>query len=86
MHSLSFSKIVHQGGRSVAKCEHVAREMWGVGGLSVYITQNSCRSARLPMATVIFWCPGMLSNNVTTRLAAVSTRSLPLMFVCPLFV
>ena len=62
----------------------MAREMRGVGGLSVYITQNSGRSACLPMVTVTFWCPGMFSNDVTTRLDAVSTRSLPLMFACPL--
>ena len=31
----------------------------------------------------VFWCPGMSSNAVTPRLAAVSVRSLPLVFVCP---
>ncbi len=40
MHSLSFSGIVHHGGRSVAECGPVAREMGGVGGLLVYITQT----------------------------------------------
>ena len=84
MHSFSFSKIVHQGGRSVAECGLVAREMGAVGGLSVYITQNSGRSAYLPIVTVTFWCSGMSSNDVTTRLAAASARSLPLMFVYPL--
>jgi hypothetical protein len=49
MHSLTFSAIVHQGGRSVAECGPVVREMGGVGGLSVYITQNSGRSACLPI-------------------------------------
>jgi hypothetical protein len=38
MQSLQFSGIVHHGGRSVAECGPVAREMEGVGGLSVYIT------------------------------------------------
>ena len=84
MHSLSFSGIVHQSGRSVAECGLVAKEVAGVGGLSVYITQNSGRSACLPMVTVTFWCPGMSSNDVTTRLSAVSTSLLPLMFACPL--
>ena len=82
MHSLSFSGIVHQGGHSVAECGLVAREMGGVGGLSVYITQNSGRSAYLPMVTVTFYFSGMSSNDVTTRLAASSARSLPFMFVC----
>ena len=58
MQSLFFSGIVHQGGRSVAECGPVAREMWGVGGLSVYITQNSGRSAYLPRVTVTFWFSG----------------------------
>ncbi len=58
----------------------MAREMGGVGGLSVYITQNSGRSACLPMATVTFWCSGMSSNDVTTRLAAAIARSLPVRF------
>ena len=62
----------------------VAREMGGVGGLSVCITQNSGRSAYLPMVTVTFWCSGMSSNDINTRLAAASARSLPFMFVCPL--
>ena len=84
MNSLSFSGIVQQGGRSVAKCGCVARWMGGVDGLSVYIAQNSGRSACLPMVTVTFWCPGMFSKNVKARLTTVSTRSLPLMFVCPL--
>jgi hypothetical protein len=84
IHSLSFSGVVHQGGRSVAECGLMAREMGGVGGLSVYITQNFGRSACLPMATVTFWCSGMSSNDVTTRLGADSARSLLLMFVCPL--
>jgi hypothetical protein len=43
MHILSFSGIVDQGGLSVAECGPVAREIGGVGGLSVYITQNSGR-------------------------------------------
>ena len=55
MHSLSFSGIVHHGDRSVAECGPVAREMGGVGVLSVYITQNSDRSAHSPMVTVTFW-------------------------------
>ncbi len=84
MHSLSFSGIVHHGGHSVAVCGPVAKEMGGVGGLSVYITQNSSRSAYLPMMTVTFWCSGMSPKAVTTRLAASSARSLPFMFVCPL--
>ncbi len=50
----------------------------------MYITRNSGRSAYLPILTVIFWCSGMSSNEVTTRLAAASARSLPLMSVCPL--
>ena len=84
MHSLSFSGIVHHGGRSVAERGPVDRELGGVDGLLVYITQNSGRSAYLPMVTVTFWCSGMPSNDVTTRLAAASARSLPFMFVCPL--
>ncbi len=39
IHSLSFSGIVHQGGRDVAECGPMARKMGDVGGLSVYITQ-----------------------------------------------
>ncbi len=31
-----------------------------------------------------FVCPEMSSNDVTTRLAAASARSLPLIFVCSL--
>jgi hypothetical protein len=46
MHSRSFSGNVHQGGRSVAECGHVAREMGGVGGLSVYI--NHYEMKRIP--------------------------------------
>ena len=69
---------------SVAECGHVAREMGGVGGLSVYITQNSGLSACLPMVTETFGCPGMSTNDITTYLVAVSARSLPLMLVCPL--
>jgi hypothetical protein len=84
MNSFSFFGIVQQGGRSVAECGPVAREMGGVGGLSVYITRNSGRSACLPTATVTFWCPGMSSKYVTTRWSAVFARSLPLMFVYPL--
>ena len=84
MHSLSFYVIVHQGGRSVAECGPVAKVIGGVVGLSMYITHNSGRSAYLPMVTVSFWCSGRSSNDVTTRLAEVSARSLPLMFVCPL--
>ncbi len=81
---MSSAGIVHQGGYSVAECGPVAREMGGVSGLSVYITQNSGRSACLPMVTMTFWCPGMSSNDVTTRFALVSARLLPLMLVCPL--
>jgi hypothetical protein len=36
------------------------------------------------MVTVTLLCPGMVSDDGTTRLAAVSTSSLPLIFVCPL--
>ena len=53
MHSLSFSGIVHQGGRSIAECGPVAREMGGVGGLSVHITQIPV-VRRLPIVTVTF--------------------------------
>ena len=84
MYSLPFSGIVHQGGRSVEECGPVAKEIGGVGGLSVYITQNSGRSAYLPMVTVTFWCFGMSQKVVTTRLTASSASSLPFMFVCPL--
>ncbi len=84
MHSLSLSGIVHHGGRSVAERGPVDRELGGVDGLLVYITQNSGRSAYLPMVTVTFWCSGMSPKAVTTRLAASSTRSLPFMFVRPL--
>ena len=84
MNSLSYSGIVHHSGRSVAECGPVAREMGDVGGLSVYITQHSGLSAYLPIVTVTFWWSGMSLNVVTTRLAAASARSLPLMFACPL--
>ena len=40
MHSLFFFEIVHQGGRSVAECGFVVREMEGMGGLSVYIPRH----------------------------------------------
>jgi hypothetical protein len=83
MHSHSFCGVVHQCDHSVAECGLVARERGGVGDLSVYITQYSGRSACFPMATETFWCPRMSSKAVFNRLAAVSTRSLPLMFVCP---
>ena len=63
----------------------MAREMGGAGYLSVYITQYFGRSACLPMVKVSLRCPGMSSKDVTTRLTAVVKRSLPLMFVCPLF-
>jgi hypothetical protein len=87
MHSLSFSGIVHQGSRSVPECGPMVREVrvgGGVGGLSVYITENFGRSACLPMVTVNLGCLGTSSHDVTTCLAAVSARSLPLMFACPL--
>ena len=84
MHSLSFSEIVHQGGRRVAECGPVAKVMGGVGGLSMYITQNLGRSTYLPIVTVTIWCSGMSLNDVTTRLTATSARPLPLMFTCPL--
>ncbi len=84
MHSLSFYGIVHHGGLSVTKCGPVAKVIGGVGNLSVYITQNSGRSAYLPIVTVTFWCSGISSNDITTRLAAASARSLPLMFTYPL--
>jgi hypothetical protein len=51
----------------------------------VYSTHNSGLSACLPMLNVTFWCPGMSSKDVNTRLDAVSTRSLPVMFACPLY-
>ncbi len=86
MHSLSFSGIIHQGGRAVAECGPLARNMWGVGGLSVFITQYSGLSACLPMLTVTFWCSGISSKAVTTIFAASSARSLPLVFVRPLIV
>jgi len=50
--------------------------------VGVDITHYFGRSACLSMVTVTFWCPGMSSKDVTTRLAAVSTRSLPLMCAC----
>ena len=84
MHRLSFSGIVRQDSRSVAEYGTVAREMVGVDVLSVYIIQNSGRSSCLPMVTVTFWCLGMSSNAVTTRLASAFARSLFLMVVCPL--
>ena len=84
MHSLSISGIVYHDGRSVAECGPVAREMGNVGGLLVYITHNFGCSACLPMVIVSFWCFGMSSNEITTRLAAASARSLPFISVCPL--
>ena len=84
MHSLSIFGIVHHGGRSVTECGPVAMEMGDVGGLLVYITQNSGRSANWPMVTVSFLCSGMSSDDVTTRLAAAFARSLPFIYVCPL--
>jgi hypothetical protein len=59
MYSLTFFGIVHQGGRRVAECGPVAKVMGDVGGLSVYITQNSRRSAYLSIATVACSCFGM---------------------------
>ena len=59
MHSLPFSGIVHHGGRSVAECGSVAKVIGSVGGLSVYITKKTGRSAYLPIVTVNFWCSGM---------------------------
>ena len=40
MQRLSSSGIVHHGGRSVDECGPVAREIGGVVGLLMYITQN----------------------------------------------
>jgi hypothetical protein len=75
MHSISFSGIVNQGGRSVAECGPAAREMRGVGGLSVYNTHNTDRSACLPIVAVSICCPGTYANDVPTRLDVVSARS-----------
>ena len=55
-----------------------------MSGLSVYITHHNERSVCLPIVTVRFGCPGMSLNEVTTRMAAVSTMALPFMFVCSL--
>jgi len=66
------------------ECGPVAGKVGGVGGLSVYIIPNFSRSACLRIVIFTFWCPDMSSHDVTTRLAAVSTKSLPLMYVCPL--
>ena len=57
-----------------------------MGGLSVYITRNSGRSAFLPIVILSFFCPGVSSKDVTTRFTTVSSRSLPFMFVrCLIF-
>jgi hypothetical protein len=84
MHSLSSSGIVHHGDRSVTEYGPVAREMRGVGGMSMCITPYSGRLACLNIVTASVWCLGMSSKYVATRLVVVSARSLPLMFVCPL--
>ena len=84
MHSLSFYGVVHQGGRSVADCGPVAKEIGSVGGLSVYITLNSGRSAYLPIVIVTFGvrvCPQTLLLLVwPQRLRG----RCPLYLVCPL--
>jgi hypothetical protein len=68
----------------VAECGPLASEIGGVVGLLVYISQNCGLSACFPMVTVSLWCSGIFSNEATSNLAAMSAKSLPRMFVCPL--
>ena len=85
--AFSFSGIIHQGGdRSVAGCGPVQRGYrdGGMGGLLVYITQNADRSTCFPIVTKSYWCPGLSSNDVTIRLAAMSSKLLLIMFICSL--
>jgi len=84
MQCLSSSGIVHHGGRSVAECGSMASETRDMVGLLVYITQNGDLSASFSIVAVSFLCSGISSKEVTIRLAILSARSLPLMFVCPL--
>ncbi len=70
MHSLSSSRMVHQGWRSVAESAHVANWMGGVSGVCVYITQYGGRSACRLIVTASLWFSGMPSQSATTLLAA----------------
>ena len=62
----------------------MASKIGGVVELLVYMTQNGCLSAYFTMVIVSFWCSGISSKEVTTNLATVSAKSLPMMFVWPL--
>jgi hypothetical protein len=81
---LSSSGMVYHWGRRDAECGHVTIEIGGAMGLLVYMTQNDGLSDYFPMVIVSFWCSGISSKEVTTNLAAVSAKSLPWLFVCPL--
>ena len=54
MHLLSFSGMVHHGGRKVAEGGPVASKIGGMVGLWVYMTQNGGLSSIVPMVTVSF--------------------------------
>ncbi len=84
MHSLSFFGMVHQGWRIAAESGPIPTWIGGAGKVLVYISQCGGRSACRPIVMVSFWCSGMSSHAVTTRLAAASAWSLPFMFACPL--
>ena len=84
MHCISAFGIIHQGGRNVAECGPVESGIDDVMGLLVYMTRYDGLSACLPMVTVSFWCSGISTKTETTNLSALSARSLPLMYVCPL--
>ena len=50
----------------------------------VYTKYDNLVNQLSSMVTIIFLCVGISAKEVTTSLAAVSARSFPLMFVCPL--
>ncbi len=78
----SASGTVHHGGRRVEFLGPVASAGVGVVGLAVYMTHNGGRGAVAPISTRRVCSGGSLSKSVTASLAAVSTRSLPLICVC----
>ena len=84
MQRLSSSGMVHHVGLRVAECGHVASEIDGVMGLLVYMAYISGLSACYPMVAVNLCCSGISSKEATFNLDAVSAKSSPRMFVCPL--
>ncbi len=78
---LSSSGMVHHGGLIVTESGPVASKIGGAMGLLVYMTRHGCLFACFPMVTVIFCCSGIFSVDGTTNLAAMSAKSLPLVFL-----